>query len=93
MTGAFSRHDMVTPGGVRLATLRWPGSGPPLYLMHATGFCAATIAVDQTQIHAVFRELLRCRQTKATRSAEDQRPGVVAKFRRLCCQKLPPRCT
>ena len=41
MTGAFSRHDLVTPGGVRLATLRWPGSGPPLYLMHATGFCAA----------------------------------------------------
>jgi pimeloyl-ACP methyl ester carboxylesterase len=31
----------TTPDGLRLATLVWPGAGTPLYLMHATGFCAA----------------------------------------------------
>ncbi len=30
-----------TPEGVTLATLDWEGSGAPLYLMHATGFCGA----------------------------------------------------
>jgi pimeloyl-ACP methyl ester carboxylesterase len=36
----MERSEFVAPDGVRLSTLRWPGSGPPLYLMHATGFCA-----------------------------------------------------
>ncbi len=35
------RSEIVAPDGARLSTLRWSGSGAPLYLMHATGFCAA----------------------------------------------------
>jgi pimeloyl-ACP methyl ester carboxylesterase len=41
MPAAFSRDELVTPSGIRLSILRWPGSGLPLYLMHATGFCGA----------------------------------------------------
>ena len=50
-----SRSEFVTPGGVRLATLEWRGSGRPLYLMHATGFCGAVwdpIARDLSNIAA-----------------------------------------
>jgi pimeloyl-ACP methyl ester carboxylesterase len=39
--GDVARSSFRTRDGLRIATLRWPGAGPPLYLMHATGFCAA----------------------------------------------------
>ncbi len=35
------RGEIATPAGVHLATLHWGGSGRPLYLLHATGFCGA----------------------------------------------------
>ena len=38
MTG--TRSEIVANDGTRLSVVHWPGSGPPLYLMHATGFCA-----------------------------------------------------
>ena len=41
MSGKFASGPVVRVNGVRLATLQWRGSGPPLYLMHATGFCGA----------------------------------------------------
>ena len=41
MREPFSRSDFVTPSDTRLATLHWRGVGPPLTLMHATGFCGS----------------------------------------------------
>ena len=37
----MKRGEIVTRDGIHLATLHWGGSGRPLYLLHATGFCGA----------------------------------------------------
>jgi pimeloyl-ACP methyl ester carboxylesterase len=36
LSGRFTNRE-----GLELATFEWPGAGTPLYLVHATGFCAA----------------------------------------------------
>jgi pimeloyl-ACP methyl ester carboxylesterase len=53
--GAAPRDAHVTANGVDLHYLEWPGAGPPLVLLHATGLLAALWAPVASRLAAQFR--------------------------------------